>query len=391
MQKIRIGFVGYNDRSWMGGINYLKNLLFSINKLDSQLIEPYIFFEKNADPSVIDIFKEFAVCIFLKYDSAGAFINKVLAKATNRDYFLNFYIRKYNIDVISHSRINRRGISAQIIGWIPDFQHLHLPYMFSKNELKLRDINFREIILESDQMIVSSYDALNDCISFEKSSTGKLNLLHFVSQIDKEVYEDNTIEGKNIFEKFRLPDKFFFLPNQFWRHKNHTVVFKAVALLKKQGTDTILVCSGNFQAFENEEYISSLQQLIKDLQIEDNVILLGMINYFDVQLLMRYSVSVINPSYFEGWSSSVEECKSMGKNMIVSDISVHKEQNPPATFYFNPDDEYDLAEKMKKKLEVFPGGPDFNLEYSAKENLLARTLEFARSYESIVMELVNKS
>jgi hypothetical protein len=130
---------------------------------------------------------------------------------------------------------------------------------------------------------------------------------------------------------------------------------------------------------------------MKELQIEDNVILLGMIGYREVQMLMRYSVSVINPSYFEGWSSSVEECKSMGKNMIVSDIPVHREQNPQETLFFNPADEKDLAEKMKKKLELYSGGPDFNLELIAKEKLPERTLEFAGSYESIILELESGS
>jgi glycosyltransferase involved in cell wall biosynthesis len=181
------------------------------------------------------------------------------------------------------------------------------------------------------------------------------------------------------------------LPNQFWKHKNHSVVFKAIALLKNQGIDIVLVCTGNYQALENKDYIDSLEQLMKELRIENNIILLGMASYQDVQFLMRYSVSVINPSYFEGWSSTVEECKSMGKNMIISDIAVHREQNPPATLYFDPDNEIDLAEKMIQKWNSFSGGPDYDLESMAKEKLLERTIEFGKSYESIVLELFNKS
>jgi glycosyltransferase involved in cell wall biosynthesis len=391
MQKIRVGFIGYNDMSWLGGINYLKNLLLAINKLIDQNIEAYIFFERNADPGVIELFREYAVCIYLKLDSPGPFIAKLLTRISGNNHFLNYYIRKYKIDVISHLKFNERGIKTKIIGWIPDFQHLYLPEMFNVNELKLRDYYFRELILGSDSMIVSSNDALKDCISFEKLSAGKTKVLHFVSQIDSDVYRDEPEIRKKVFEKFRLPGKYFFLPNQFWKHKNHTVVFKAIELLKSQGINLTLVCSGNFKAFDNTEYIHSLLQLMKELQIEDNVILLGMIGYREVQMLMRYSVSVINPSYFEGWSSSVEECKSMGKNMIVSDIPVHREQNPQETLFFNPADEKDLAEKMKKKLELYSGGPDFNLELIAKEKLPERTLEFAGSYESIILELESGS
>lgn len=391
MQRIRIGFFGYNDTSWMGGINYLKNLLYAIRTSENQKIEAFIFFEQGADPSVINMFKEDVRCVFLRFDTPGAFLNKVLTRLNGRNHFLNFYLRKYKIDVISHSRINAEGVKAKIICWIPDFQHLHLPEMFSKEELELRDITFRKRILESDLMVVSSNHALADCISFESTSINKAKVLHFVSQIDKEVYQDDPENRKRRIGKYRLPEKFFYLPNQFWKHKNHKVVYKAIALLKNQGIDIVLVCTGNYKALENNDYIDSLEQLMKELRIENNIILLGMASYQEVQFLMRYSVSVINPSYFEGWSSTVEECKSMGKNMIISDITVHREQNPPATLYFNPDNEIDLAEKMIQKWNSYSGGPDYDLESMAKEKLAERTVEFGKSYESIVLELFNKS
>lgn len=52
----------------------------------------------------------------------------------------------------------------------------------------------------------------------------------------------------------------------------------------------------------------------------------GGVAYADVYALMRFSVRVINPSLFEGWSSAVEECKSVGKRLVLSGIPVHREQ-----------------------------------------------------------------
>lgn len=389
MKKVRVGFIGYNNMSWMGGINYLKNLLFSIKQSGSNKIDPYIFFEKNADPLVVRIFEEYASCVFLTYNSPVTFFQKLLMKLTGRNYLLNHYLKDYKIDVISHMIFNEKGLKTKIIGWIPDFQHLHLPHMFSENELTERNLNFREIILRSDRMIVSSKDALKDCLSFEPMSEGKVRLLHFVSQIEDRVYVEEPEARKNIFGKYNISGPYFYLPNQFWRHKNHTVVIKAIAHLKNEGTEAKLLCSGNFTALENKEYIDSLQLLIRELKVENYVNFLGMISYNEVQLLMRNAVSVINPSYFEGWSSSVEECKSMGKNMIVSGIAVHIEQDPPETIFFNPDDYKELAEKMKIKLGRYRGGPDYMLEATAKEKLRERTLEFARSYETIVLDLFN--
>ena len=54
--------------------------------------------------------------------------------------------------------------------------------------------------------------------------------------------------------------------------------------------------------------------------------------------LMRQSLAVLQPSLFEGWSTSVEEAKSVGKRMILLDIPVHREQDPPRALFFDPRD-----------------------------------------------------
>ena len=43
---------------------------------------------------------------------------------------------------------------------------------------------------------------------------------------------------------------------------------------------------------------------------------------------MYHSIALINPSKFEGRSSTVEQGKSMGEKIILSTIPVHKEQKP---------------------------------------------------------------
>jgi glycosyltransferase involved in cell wall biosynthesis len=58
-----------------------------------------------------------------------------------------------------------------------------------------------------------------------------------------------------------------------------------------------------------------------------------MIKHEDVYSLIKFSKAVINPSFFEGWSTTVEECKSVGKQIILSDIDVHKEQASQAIFF----------------------------------------------------------
>jgi glycosyltransferase involved in cell wall biosynthesis len=57
---------------------------------------------------------------------------------------------------------------------------------------------------------------------------------------------------------------------------------------------------------------------------------------------------MINPSYFEGWSTTVEEGKSFSKRLILSDINVHREQSPNSLF-FNPNSPEELANCIEKE------------------------------------------
>ena len=59
--------------------------------------------------------------------------------------------------------------------------------------------------------------------------------------------------------------------------------------------------------------------------------------------LMLHSIAVINPSKSEGLSNTVEQAKALGKAVILSNISIHKEQKGNNFFYFNPDNYLELA------------------------------------------------
>ena len=55
---------------------------------------------------------------------------------------------------------------------------------------------------------------------------------------------------------------------------------------------------------------------------------LGMVPYEDVFGLNAAAEALINPSLFEGWSTTVEEAKALGTRMLLSDVTLHREQAP---------------------------------------------------------------
>ena len=91
---------------------------------------------------------------------------------------------------------------------------------------------------------------------------------------------------------------------------------------------TITVATDCIRALENWEY--SVKENEHDYKI------LGIVPYNDLMDLMHLSIAVINPSKSEGWSSTVEQAISYNKHLLLSNIGVHKEQNPRYCNYFSP-------------------------------------------------------
>jgi glycosyltransferase involved in cell wall biosynthesis len=381
---IRVGFL-LNNVNWTGGINYFKNLLFALSKYPSKNIEVIVFVgKKTKEKEVYGKYAEIIEYSFFDIYSIKNILGRIGNKLFhNKTWYLQKILKKHRINILSHSPFAKiEGIKT--ITWIPDFQHIHLPEFFTKKELKFRDEDFLLKTQESDGLILSSYDALDD---LKKFLNGKKNvpvfILHFVSQPDEQYFRLAENDEKKLKKKYNLPDIFFYLPNQMWAHKNHITVFKAVKILKSKGISTCVVCTGNMQDYRNKEYIQNVLDFVSGNNLEENIKLLGLLDYEEVFALIRFSKAVINPSLFEGWSSTVEECKGVGKPMILSDLAVHKEQYPNAVF-FERINSGDLAEKMEKYNEYAVNSiPNFNVEQA--------TTEFAKMYEKIVFAVLNKT
>ena len=62
---------------------------------------------------------------------------------------------------------------------------------------------------------------------------------------------------------------------------------------------------------------------------------------------MSASSALINPSLFEGWSTTVEEARAMGVPMLLSDFDVHLEQMGNHAIYFDRHAPQTLADRLQ--------------------------------------------
>lgn len=382
MKKLRVFFPESVSENWLGGLNYFTNLFIALKSVQSVNIEPYIFAPNEERCKTI---LQYAKPLAVKKTPFYYFYKKIYLPLSKKPFDIRTYALKKAsfIDAVSHTDL---VCNKPSLLWIADFQHVHLPEMFTKEQLQERDVRNLQAVQNASLVILSSKDAKKDFIKSYPTFAHKARVLHFVAIPDDDIYQKTDSIAMQTVQKYNLPAKYFYCPNQFWKHKNHLVLFKAINILKKQGLDVHLVCSGNTVDGRNPDYYPTLQKYIQDNDLQNNIHILGIIERLELFYLMRYCVSLVNPSLFEGWSSTIEEAKSIGKNCVLSNLSVHQEQNPADSQFFERTNEEDLARVLADEWQKRDSAPNKALELSAKENLQKRIRQFGEEYCAILQE-----
>lgn len=382
---IRVGFVMELDVSWLGGVNYFRNLVNAIYCLKDRKVEVVIFTGKRSDHDVLSGFPPVEVvrsAIFDRMSPQWA-VRKIAHRLFSRSDSTERLLEKNNIDVLSHSSFLSSSASIPAIGWIPDFQHVHLPEFFTSKELHFRNKEFTSLAKYCSKLILSSHDALRDLAEFSPDAVRKTAVLQFC--VNPENLNLGVRSLDQLASKYQFTGKYFLLPNQFWAHKNHRLVVEALKRLKQEGVNVQVLATGNTQDYRQPAHFNKLMQLVLDLNLEDNFKVLGMLPLDDLVALMRHSLAIINPSLFEGWSTTVEEAKLLGVNVLLSDIAVHREQDPENAYYFSPNDPLELARHMETLWNSDCNNylPEVDLYKVAVQ----RYREFASNYQNIVLEV----
>lgn len=370
----RIGILFNFGGSWLGGVYYIQNIIKALNYLDeSQKPIIFIFYNKELAKLAHEI--RYPYIERISWDFISTYKGYFFSWITQRNLFVQKILDVYELDGIYplyDQPVAIRENSARIVSWFPDLQHRFFPQYFSRLNLFFREIRLKLMLKNSNTLVVSSCDVANHFNIFYKIPRSlKIHVLPFVSIIDDFSFEDQDI----LLKKYHLPKMYFIVSNQFYEHKNHIVVFKAIKLLQDQNFSIHVVFTGKVEDYRNPKYKEKLYTEIIKSGISDCVSLLGVIPREDQLCLLKNAVAVIQPSFFEGWSTVIEDAKSLQVPVICSEINVHREQLGNFGVYFNPKDCSDLAQKISSfgssQKEAF------------LENYTNRVRNFAQNFVSI--------
>nr|WP_294943176.1 glycosyltransferase [uncultured Mucilaginibacter sp.] len=368
----------YNE-FWIGGTYYIENLVCALNTLpDTQ--KPHLVILVSG-PADMQAAKNKLVYPYISLQLASGERNRVFQfanKVTRRVIKANIFSQKIKgLDAaFPYYDCVQQSLARKKIYWIADFQESFAQDFFTADAIAAIKKHQDNIQSSNDNLILSSNDALQHFKALYPQHTVKSDVLPFA--VTHPPYQH--IDTKSLLLKHGLPDLFFICPNQFWKHKNQLSVLKAVDKIKKGGLEITVAFTGKTSDYRHPDYFLSLEKYVADHNLESNIKFLGFIDRKEQLKLMSESITIIQPSLFEGWSTVVEDAKAMNKALIASDIKVHREQLIGSTAsFFDPVNTTELADLLQQATAATPLPPLFE-----NHNYPARIQKFGRDFLAII-------
>lgn len=351
VKRIKVALIARNFSGWTGGVYYLLNLVQALNLLpdSSKPKLVIIYWDDESKANIKALNYPYIRFVHFRFNlpKFKRGINKLslllLQKKIIDDTYFNKQLAQY---IFPNPIEDKFKYIPHKLYWIPDFQEKYLPHFFSSEEVTKREKQLEYLSCGNKNIVFSSKDALSDLNKFFPNSNAKTFVLPFA--VTHPVV--NILNTEEVLNKYQLNKIFFLAPNQFWQHKNHETVIKAVELLLKKGIEVQVVFTGKENDYRDPTYPSYIRNLILEKGLQKNILMLGFISREHLVLLIQKAIAIIQPSLFEGWSTVVEDAKAQNKIVIASNIAVHKEQLKDAGIYFSPKNEEELAEKISEVL-----------------------------------------
>ena len=85
----------------------------------------------------------------------------------------------------------------------------------------------------------------------------------------------------------------------------------------------------------------------------------------------------------------VEDTRAIGRPIILSDIPVHREQDPENAYYFNPESVENMIDCLTRVWPNLGAGPDTISELKAASIMEKKIIYSARKFCEIILKASN--
>jgi glycosyltransferase involved in cell wall biosynthesis len=156
-------------------------------------------------------------------------------------------------------------------------------------------------------------------------------------------------ERQRVRAAHRLPERYLFYPAQFWPHKNHARIVRALAAIRhERGVEIPLVLCGSHSGALRERTYREVMRLAQTLGVSRQVHDLGYVPDRDMSGLYAAAEALVMPTFFGPTNIPVLEAWRLGCPVLSSDIRGIREQVGDAGILADPRSVEAIAEGIHR-------------------------------------------
>src|SRR5262249_32455367 len=156
-------------------------------------------------------------------------------------------------------------------------------------------------------------------------------------------------ERQRVRAAYQLPERYLFYPAQFWPHKNHLRLIRALGELKQESHLEIpLVLCGSHSGDIREQTFREVMAVADELGVGKNLHYLGYVPDEDISGIYAQATALVKPTFFGPGSIPVLEAWAVGCPALTSDVRGLRDHVGDAGVLVNPRSVEAIADGIRR-------------------------------------------
>jgi glycosyltransferase involved in cell wall biosynthesis len=264
----------------------------------------------------------------------------------------NGILLKYQEDIAAHwkdidlyfcpfSTLAPRPVPLPSVYTIPDLQEFFYPQFFTSYNRVARAYHHRGSSKMADRIMTHSAFSKQTIVKYHEVKPEKILVAYH--SVDERFFRAEEIGRR---PKADLPENYLFFPANHWVHKNHDLLLRAAAWLKKEKQVQVNLV---FTGFEKDDSYP-LSTKVREYDLSDQVFQLGYVTVEEVAYLYANAQLLVFPSLFEGFGFPLVEAMAAGCPVLAARSTSLPEIGGDAASYFDPSSHKDLGRAINRLL-----------------------------------------
>lgn len=273
-------------------------------------------------------------------------------------------------------------VRSRVPAWLVYFANKSLNIKVVSTVHGFNSVGFYSSIMQKADAVICVSNSIKEYIQKHyQTSENKITVIP--RGIDLELFNPKNVDEtfiENFKKEFNLKDKFIVSSvGRVTQLKDYETFIKAIMLVKKEIPNIVGLIVGGVRS-DKEDYLNSLKILVKELNLEENIIFTGSQSRIE-QIYALSDVIISSSKKPESFGRAVAEAICMNKPVIatnhggVKDIIIENVNG----FFFEVGDDKKLADNILKSRTLKFDGYSYISNNFSLENMVNKTLEVYRN------------